>query len=187
METVRLGTLFNPGEIPLAEYPRPQFERKSYLTLNGKWDYAILRKSETFGGAYQGKILVPYSPECLLSGLKEGTFVTPDDKLYYHRTFEIPAEFLKAQTFIHFGAVDFWCRVTLNGRPIGEHSGGYVPFTFDVTDAVKPGTNVIDVEVTDPSDTSYHTHAKQALKHGGIWYTPQSGIWQSGDGGVDGL
>ena len=96
METVRLNTLFNPGEVPLAEYPRPQFERKSYISLNGKWDYAILRKSETFTGAYQGKILVPYSPESLLSGLDEGTSVTPDDKLYYHRTFDVPAEFIKA-------------------------------------------------------------------------------------------
>ncbi len=179
METVRLNTLFNPGEVPLAEYPRPQFERKSYFTLNGKWDYAILRKSETFSGAYQGKILVPYSPESLLSGLPEGTVVTPDDKLYYHRSFEVPAEFIKSRTFINFGAVDFWCRVTLNGQTVGEHSGGYMPFSFDISDMIKPGANVIDIEVTDPSDTSYHTHAKQSIKRGGIWYTPQSGIWQS--------
>ncbi len=179
METIRLNTLFTPGEVPLAEYPRPQFERKSYISLNGKWDYAILRKSETFSGAYQGKILVPYSPESLLSGLDEGTFVTPEDKLYYHRAFEVPAEFIKAHTFINFGAVDFWCKVTLNGATVGEHSGGYMPFAFEITDMIKSGTNVIEVEVTDPSDTSYHTHAKQSMKRGGIWYTPQSGIWQS--------
>ncbi len=179
METVRLNTLFTPGEVPLAEYPRPQFERKSYLTLNGKWNYAILRKSESFSGEYQGKILVPYSPESLLSGLDEGTCVTPDDKLYYKREFNVPEGFIKAHTFINFGAVDFWCKVTLNGGVVGEHSGGYMPFTFEITDLIRPGTNVIEVEVTDPSDTSYHTHAKQAIKRGGIWYTPQSGIWQS--------
>ena len=120
METIRLRTPFEVGDIPLAEYPRPQFARDSYLTLNGKWDYAILRKSETFGGVYQGKILVPFSPESLLSGLDEGISVGVDDKLYYHRTFEVPAGFLKARTILHFGAVDFWCKVTLNGaiRPL---------------------------------------------------------------------
>ncbi len=178
-ETVRLSTPFEVGEIPLAEYPRPQFARDSYLTLNGKWDYAILRKSEPFGGEYQGKILVPFSPEALLSGLPEGTCVKPDDALYYHRTFDVPALFLKAHTVLHFDAVDFECKVTLNGAIVGEHSGGYMPFALDVTDAIKIGENTIEVVVTDPSDTSYHTHAKQAIKRGGIWYTPQSGIWQS--------
>ena len=149
------------------------------MTLNGKWDYAILRKSETFKGNYQGKILVPYSPESLLSGLPEGTTVTPDDVLYYHRTFDVPQSFLNAFTVLHFDAVDFACEVKLNGITIGEHKGGYMPFSFDVSRAIKAGTNVITLSVTDPSDTSYHARAKQATKHGGIWYTPQSGIWQS--------
>ncbi|MDE6060131.1 MAG: glycoside hydrolase family 2, partial [Clostridia bacterium] len=179
MKTVRLSTPFEVSETPLSEYPRPQFARDSYMTLNGKWDYAILRKSETFKGNYQGKILVPYSPESLLSGLPEGTTVTPDDVLYYHRTFDVPQSFLNACTLIHFDAVDFACEVKLNGVTIGEHKGGYMPFSFDVSRAIKAGTNVITLSVTDPSDTSYHTHAKQSTKRGGIWYTPQSGIWQS--------
>ncbi|MBO4380977.1 MAG: glycoside hydrolase family 2, partial [Clostridia bacterium] len=179
MATRRLRTPFEVSEIPLSEYPRPQFARDSYITLNGKWDYAILRKSETFTGRYQGKILVPFSPECLLSGLPEGTFVSPKDALYYHRTFDVPAAFLKAHTVIHFDAVDFECHITLNGIAVGEHRGGYMPFEIDVTDAIKEGENSISLVVTDPTDSSYHTHAKQSLKRGDIWYTPQSGIWQS--------
>lgn len=179
MKTIRLRTPFEVGETPLAEYPRPQFARDSYITLNGKWDYAILRKSETFDGKYQGKILVPFSPECLLSGLPEGTCVTPDDAIYYSRTFTLPNNFVKAHTFIHFDAVDMICKVAVNGVAIGEHLGGYIPFTLDATGVLKDGENRITVTVTDPCDTSYHTHAKQASKRGGIWYTPQSGIWQS--------
>lgn len=179
MKTVRLRTPFEVGSTPLAEYPRPQFARNSYVTLNGEWDYAILRKSESFGGKYQGKILVPFSPECLLSGLPEGTRVTPDDALYYHRTFNLDESFVKAVTVLHFDAVDMICSVKLNGISVGDHIGGYVPFSFDVSGAVKAGENVIELVVTDPCDTSYHTHAKQSSKPGGIWYTPQSGIWQS--------
>lgn len=179
MKTIRLRTPFEVGDTPLAEYPRPQFARDSYITLNGKWDYAILRKSENFDGNYQGKILVPFSPECLLSGLPEGTCVTPDDAIYYSRTFTLPNNFVKAHTFIHFDAVDMICKVAVNGISIGEHIGGYVPFTLDASGVVKCGENTITVTVTDPCDTSYHTHAKQSTKRGGIWYSPQSGIWQS--------
>ncbi len=178
MNYTRLKTQFEVGDIPLKEYPRPQFVRDSYITLNGKWDYAILRKSENFV-SWQGKILVPFSPECLLSGLPDGIMVTPNDVLYYHREFDIPAGFLKAKTFIHFGAVDYECKVSINGVTIGEHTGGYVPFTLDISSVIAEGKNTIDVVVTDPSDTSYHARGKQTIKHGGIWYTPQSGIWQS--------
>ena len=174
----RLRTNFDVGDIPLSEYPRPQFERDSYFTLNGKWEYAIYRQSEDFAG-FQGEILVPFSPESLLSGLPEGTLVTPNDKLYYHRVFTLPIGFNKGHTFINFGAVDFQCVVKVNGVNVGEHIGGYTPFSIDITSVIKDGDNSIDVEVTDPSDSSFHTRAKQALKHGGIWYTPQSGIWQS--------
>lgn len=179
METVRLRTPFEVSETPLSEYPRPQFARDSYICLNGRWDYAILRKSESFNGNYQGKILVPFSPESLLSGLPEGTRVTPNDVLYYRRTFNVPEDFLKSYTVLHFDAVDFECRITLNGRIVGEHRGGYMPFSLDVSRAIRPGENEIKLSVTDPTDTSYHTRAKQATKRGGIWYTPQSGIWQS--------
>lgn len=176
--TIRLKTPFETTSTPLSEYPRPQFARDSYMTLNGQWQYGIYRKSEKFGG-YQGDILVPFSPECLLSGVPEGVVVTPDDTLYYKRSFTVAKSFLKARTFLHFDAVDYECAVTLNGKAVGEHKGGYTPFSLDVTNAITEGENIIEVTVQDPSDTSYHARAKQATKHGGIWYTPQSGIWQS--------
>ena len=146
---IRLNTPFETTDIPLSEYPRPQFQRDSYVTLNGKWQYAIYRNSERFDG-YQGDILVPYSPESLLSGLPEGTMVTPQDVLYYHRTFTLPEDFLKDKTIIHFGAVDYECKVTVNGKLIGEHTGGYTPFTMDLSGVVHAGENTIDVVVTDP-------------------------------------
>lgn len=178
MNTIRLRTPFEVGNTPLSEYPRPQFARDSYKTLNGYWDYAVFKRSDGFPG-WQGKILVPFSPECLLSGLPEGMEIKPDDALCYRLKFEVEDGFLKAHTFLHFDAVDCIATVYLNEKELGTHVGGYTAFGFDVTDVVKTGTNVLEVVVTDPSDTSYHSRGKQKLNHGQIWYTPQSGIWQS--------
>lgn len=178
MNTIRLRTPFEVGDKPLAEYPRPQFARDSYINLNGYWDYAIYNRNDEFPG-WQGKILVPFSPESLLSGLPEGTAVLPDDVLCYRLKFDVKPDFPKAHTFLHFDAVDCKCRVYLNEKELGTHVGGYVPFTFDVTRTLRAGGNILEVVVTDPSDTSWHTRAKQRIKRGGIWYTPQSGIWQS--------
>lgn len=178
MKKIRLRTPFEVTSVPLSEYPRPQFARKSYLTLNGAWDYAIYKKDAPFSG-YQGKILVPFSPESLLSGLPEDTIVTPSDTLFYKRSFEIPRGFLKAHTFINFGAVDYQCEIIVNGKAAGGHYGGYTAFSIEITNLIKEGENTIEVLVNDPSDTSYHARGKQAIKRGGIWYTPQSGIWQS--------
>lgn len=178
MNTIRLRTPFEVGDVPLAEYPRPQFARDSYKTLNGYWDYAIFNRADGFPG-WQGKILVPFSPESLLSGLPEGMAVMPDDVLCYRLKFDVEDGFLRSRTFLHFDAVDCVCTVYLNEKEIGSHVGGFTPFTIDVTDVICTGANILELVVTDPSDTSYHTRAKQRIKHGGIWYTPQSGIWQS--------
>ena len=176
---VRLQSKFydEVGEIPHNEYPRPQFERDSFFNLNGTWDFCMQDASAEFKG-YDSKILVPFSPECLLSGL-DGKICQPTDVLYYKREFTLPKGFIKSRTFLNFGAVDFECEVKINSKVVGTHKGGFVPFTFDVTDSIKEGVNTVEVKVTDPTDTSYHTRAKQALKNGGIWYTPQSGIWQT--------
>ena len=160
--------------LPLNDYPRPQLARDSFINLNGQWDYAILKKDAAFSG-YQGKILVPFSPETLLSGVEK--IVTDEDKLYYRRTFEF--EKTGEKVLLHFGAVDYSCEVKLNGKTVGTHVGGYTPFTFDVTDAIKTGQNEICVEVTDPGDKGTQARGKQSGKRGGIWYTPQSGIWQT--------
>lgn len=176
---VRLQSKFydEVGQVPLSEYPRPQFERNSYINLNGKWKFAMQKAKDGFKG-YDKEILVPFSPESLLSGL-DAVIAQPDDVLYYEREFDVPSGFIKGKTFINFGAVDFECHVKINGKEIGSHRGGYTPFTLDATDAIVEGKNVISVVVTDPTDTEHHTRAKQALKNGGIWYTPQSGIWQT--------
>lgn len=161
---------------PLPEYPRPQLVRDSYLNLNGVWNYAIT-KTATEPQKYDGEIVVPYSPECILSGVEK--VVMPDDFLHYERTFDVAESFLKDRVFLHFGAVDYKCEVWLNGVCVGSHTGGYNPFSFEVTDVIRPGQNQIKLTVTDPTDLGVQARGKQSLKHGGIWYTPSSGIWQT--------
>ena len=161
-------------ELPLNDYPRPQMRRESFINLNGLWDYAIQPKTDPFD-CWQGQIVVPFSPETILSGVNRT--VTPDDKLYYRRTFVYRKTGDRA--LLHFGAVDYECEVTLNGVVLGSHRGGYYPFTFDVTEAIKEGENELLVSVTDPSETGSQASGKQTSKRGQIWYTPQSGIWQT--------
>ncbi len=162
------------GNTPRSEYPRPQLERDSYMTLNGKWDYAIIPSTQKLT-KYDGEILVPFAPESLLSGVEK--VVMPTDTLYYKRTFKVAKKFLNDKTILHFDAVDYLCTVKVNGKLIGTHRGGYLPFEFDVTDVIKAGNNTIELSVTDPSDTDDQARGKQSLAPGGIWYTPSSGIW----------
>ncbi len=166
------------ADCPLPEYPRPQMVRDSYICLNGKWDYAILNKNQTLK-EYQGKIVVPFSPEAILSGVEK--IVMPDDVLYYKRSFELPEGFYKdgERVLLHFGAVDYIATVAVNGKELTTHVGGYFPFNVDITDALVAGENELTVVVTDPSDTHWQSHGKQKIKRGGIFYTPQSGIWQT--------
>ena len=172
------GEALDPDH-PLPEYPRPQLVRSSHLNLNGRWEYAITA-TEDAPEAFDGTIVVPFSPETLLSGV--GRLVSPDDVLHYRRTVVLPSGFLPspdARVLLHFGAVDQWCRVSVNDQRVGEHLGGYLPFTCDVTDALHDGGNELRVVVRDPSDTGQLSRGKQRLARGGIWYTPQSGIWQT--------
>ena len=161
-------------DLPLNDYPRPQLKRDSFLNLNGRWQYAIYDKNESFNG-YQGEIIVPFSPECILSGVEK--IVKPTDILYYYRKFTFEKE--NDRVLLHFGAVDYLCTVKLNKTVIGVNRGGYYPFTFDVTEVIKNGENELEVEVTDPSETGHQARGKQTTERGGIWYTPQSGIWQT--------
>jgi hypothetical protein len=163
-------------ENPLPEYPRPQFRRDSYLNLNGQWDYAIYKKTEAFGG-WEGRITVPFSPETALSGV--GRRVCPEDRLYCRRFFSIPGGFLKERTLLHFGAVDENCVVFLNGREAGRHSGGFLPFSLDVSALIHSGENEVRLEAEDPTDTSWTSRGKQSSAPGGIWYPSQAGIWQT--------
>ncbi len=169
----RWGKALNK-ELPLNDYPRPQLRRDSFINLNGQWNYAILDEYKKFNG-YQGKITVPFSPECILSGVEK--LVQPTDKLYYQRTFNFKRT--NHRVLLHFGAVDYKCEVTLNNSFVGSHTGGYLPFTFDVTSLILDGENDLRITVTDPSNTGTQARGKQTFKRGGIWYTPQSGIWQT--------
>lgn len=162
------------GSTPRAEYPRPQLRRNSYMTLNGKWNYAIVPASQS-RGKYDGKILVPFAPESRLSGV--GKIVQPTDVLYYQRSFNVPKTFFNKRTILHFDAVDYLCKVIVNGMQIGTHRGGYLPFSFDVTKYLKPGTNTVELQVTDPTDTGDQARGKQSLNPGNIWYSSTSGIW----------
>lgn len=158
------------------EYPRPYLERDSYFNLNGLWDFSRGKKGASY--AFSDRIAVPFSPESRASGL--GNFILQDDEeLHYRRTFVLPPDFVCDRVFLHFGAVDYECRCRLNGVPVGQHRGGFLPFFFDITSALKEGENVLELDATDPTDGGVQARGKQKLKRGGIWYTPQSGIWQT--------
>ena len=176
-----------PELIPLSEYPRPQMVRDSYLCLNGWWEYAVLRcRDEVFSSEAEGsltetamswgRILVPFSPEAPLSTADRQ--VMPEDHLFYRKKFLLPADFNRGRVLLHFDAVDYACKVTVNGHAAGEHKGGYFAFTFDITDFLEE-ENLLELDVTDPTDTSYIARGKQKTRRGTIWYTPQSGIWQT--------
>ena len=171
-----LTPTFTDGALPLAEYPRPQFRRDSYLPLNGEWEYAI-RKSPDLPKSYDGNILVPYPPESAASGVLR--VLQKDEFLIYRRTFTLPNGFFRGRLLLQFGAVDQITEVLLNGVAVGGHEGGYTPFTIDLTAALRDGENELIVRVRDDADTHIYGRGKQRYRHGGIWYTPISGIWQS--------
>lgn len=156
----------------LPEYPRPQMRRESYVNLNGLWDYAFSASAE-HPDSWQGKILVPFSPETELSGVNR--MLQPGEYLWYQRNFAAPAG---ARVLLHFGAVDQIAEVFVNGISVGRHEGGYTAFTLDITCALKE-ENILTVCVQDFSDGSIYATGKQRRKRGDIWYTPQSGIWQT--------
>ncbi|HET7386381.1 MAG TPA: glycoside hydrolase family 2 TIM barrel-domain containing protein [Nocardioidaceae bacterium] len=185
----RWGRDLDPERV-LAEYPRPQLVRASYLNLNGWWDYAITPASGTGPPAtYDGRILVPFSPEAPLSGVDRQ--LQPDQALWYRRLLQLPDGLALpgGRLLLHFGAVDQSCTVWLGGVEVGAHTGGYLPFTCDITDAWAAWRGGADasagveadlvVRVRDVSDNRGPASGKQRLVRGGIWYTAQSGIWQT--------
>ncbi|TRY18141.1 DUF2804 family protein [Tessaracoccus rhinocerotis] len=172
------GESLDPENV-LPEYPRPQLARDSHLNLNGRWQHAFTAADVTAAPQHwDGEIIVPFSPEAPLSGV--GRVLQPDEALWYRRTVQLPEGFLRDRVLLHFGAVDQDCEVLLDGTSVGSHRGGYLPFTLDVTDALADGDpHELVVRVRDVTDTSFRSRGKQTLQPGGIWYTPQSGIWQS--------
>ncbi|MBQ2922995.1 MAG: glycoside hydrolase family 2 [Tyzzerella sp.] len=164
------------------EYPRPQLQREHFQMLHGEWDYAIVPQSEDYCFESQGKILVPFSPEAYLSGV--GRQLQPDEYLWYQRTLTFTKEECqrkekKERCILHFDAVDQQAIIYVNDIEVAKHYGGYLPFEVDITEYVSDAPCTLQVRVQDDSDTSYHARGKQTLKRGGMFYTAQSGIWQS--------
>ena len=173
----RLCQLTTPFEAHSADawekvYPRPQFRRASWQSLCGRWRLAALRGTER---GELGEIRVPFPPESRISGICRQ--LAAGERYRYERTFRLAEPIRGRRVLLHFGAVDQVARVFLNGKAVGAHTGGYLPFTLDVTAAVTEGENVLAVEAEDPLDTEL-PYGKQRRRRGGMWYTPISGIWQ---------
>ncbi len=174
------GSALNPTAV-LPEYPRPQFRRDSFINLNGVWEYAFTNVSaQVPPDRFDGTILVPFSPESELSGVLRT--LKPSECLWYRKYIEAPLGFEAnaEDLLLHFGAVDQFAEVRLNGMTLATHAGGYLPFSVTLTEMMIPGGgNELLVRVRDETDTGCWSRGKQSSAPGGIWYTPQSGIWQT--------
>lgn len=161
----------------LPEYPRPQMVRDRWMNLNGLWQMSFGKADDKppVGKDLADQILVPFPVESALSGVMKRA-----DRLWYRRTFEVPKDWKGQQTLLHFGAVDWESEVWVNGQNIGTHKGGYDPFSFDITSALKgEGPQELIVRVYDPTDDGPQPRGKQVKNPEGIYYTPITGIWQT--------
>lgn len=161
----------------LPEYPRPIMERGEWKNLNGLWQYAIRPVGEQKPSTMDGQILVPFAVESSLSGVQKR--LGEKNELWYSREFTVPSNWKDQNVLLHFGAVDWRADVWVNGVKMGQHKGGFTPFSFDITPALKKGNNELVVKVWDPSDKGFQPRGKQVNEPNGIWYTPVSGIWQT--------
>ena len=161
----------------LPEYPRPIMERSEWSNLNGLWNYTIQPLGKGIPTSFDGEILVPFAIESSLSGV--GRILGENKNLWYQRSFIIPSKWKGKKILLHFGAVDWKTEVWVNNIKVGEHTGGFTPFSFDITQALDGSKNTLVVKVWDPTDKGTQPRGKQVSQPRGIWYTPVSGIWQT--------
>lgn len=168
-----------------AEHPKPQFERKDWINLNGEWDFlidagesGIDRKAYSPDFAFDQKINVPFCPESKLSGIENKDFMSA---VWYKRTFNVPSDWLLDRVFVHFGGVDYHAKVFVNGKFVGEHKGGYASFKLEITDFLSCGENTLTVMAIDHTRDIFQPTGKQCLLYDsfGAWYTRTTGIWQT--------
>ena len=170
------GINLDPNNV-LPEYPRPIMERERWQNLNGLWDYAIRPLNEAKPQEMDGDILVPFAVESSLSGVMQS--LGQHKALWYEREFSVPAAWKNDRILLHFGAVDWKAEVWINDMKVGEHKGGYTPFSFDITPALKKGSNNLTVKVFDPGADGWQPRGKQSNRPWILWYTTVSGIWQT--------
>ena len=181
MKATKIYDLYTPEiekmdrKCPWADYPRPQFKRDSYLNLNGEWEFAVCR-SEEIPEVYGERILVPFPPESLLSGIHRE--IKRGERMYYRRRFTLPDGFKRERVILHIDACDQISEIYVNGRFASKKEGGYTPHSVDITELLCEGENTIVVKATDDLDKRY-PYGKQRRDRGGMWYTPVSGIWQT--------
>ena len=162
---------------PLPEYPRPQMVRDNWVNLNGMYEYAVTDENTQWCEKFDGEIRVPFAIESCLSGVCKR--ISKNDRLWYRKSFSLPESFKGKRTILHFGAVDWECKIYINKTLVGSHIGGYCPFSFDITDSLVEGENELVVWVYDPTDEAWQNRGKQASYSHGFWYTSTSGIWQT--------
>jgi beta-galactosidase/beta-glucuronidase len=170
--------------IPRPEYPQPQFQRDRWLSLNGSWEFEFDDANAGLDGGWASanhkfsrNITVPYCFESKLSGIADPSF---HPWMWYRRSVTLPADWKGQRVLLHFGAVNYWSMVWVNGKLAGSHEGGNTPFTFDITPLLESGANTITVRAHFPPTDRYIPRGKQFWepKSRSIFYTRTSGIWQ---------
>lgn len=171
-------------DIPRPEYPRPEMVRTEWLNLNGEWyfafDFSLSGEERGLpeGEGFDHKIIVPFAPESKLSGIGFPDFIPC---VWYKRSFTLPENWSGRKIFLHFEAVDYRATIWLNAKKVGEHEGGFTPFSFDITKFLNPGENILIVRAFDDTRSGRQPAGKQSTRFESYscFYRRTTGIWQT--------